>query len=53
MIIKLTKPAEWSGKKRKAGTVHDLLDGLANKLISRGLAKVHVEEVTDAPAVCE
>ena len=55
MKIKLTKAASWNGEKYRSGTVHDVDDKIANKLIDRGYAKVHgqddvVEVEQDAPS---
>lgn len=50
MKIKLTKAASWNGDKYRSGTVHDLDDKIANKLIDRGYAKPHGEVDDDAPS---
>lgn len=44
MLIKLTKKAQWGGEARRAGTVHDVDDRVADKLIQRGLATTKVED---------
>lgn len=44
MKIKLTKSASWDGEKYRSGTVHDLDDKIANKLIGRGYAKLHSKD---------
>lgn len=44
MLIKLTKKAQWASEVRRSGTVHDVDDRVAQKLIERGLATVKTKE---------
>lgn len=54
MQIKLLKKAQWGGKSYRAGSVQDVEDSLAAKLIDRDLAEVYIPaEVGDAPAADE
>lgn len=54
MQIKLKKKAQWHGVQHKAGGVHDVDAALADKLIARGYAEVHVpSEDQDAAPVSE
>ena len=54
MQIKLKKKAQWEGVQHKAGGVHDVDATLANKLIARGYAELHIRsEDQDAAPVSE
>lgn len=58
MKIKMTKVAEWGGKRHKSGSVSDAPNLIARKLIARGYAVEYAETVEkeaepDATAVCE
>ena len=53
MKIKLLKPATWRGNKHRSGSVHDVDQALAQKLIARDLAALHKDEEPDAPAASE
>lgn len=44
MLVKLTKKAQWDGDAHRAGSVHDVDDRIAEKLIERGLATAKIEE---------
>ena len=44
MLVKLTKKAQWGGDVHRAGSVHDVDDRIAEKLIDRGLATAKIEE---------
>jgi len=50
MLIKLLKKASWGGKSHKAGTVHDVCEITAQKLIKRDYAEEHdpSKDVKDA-----
>jgi hypothetical protein len=43
MKITLLKKASWGGKSYKSGSNHDVDPSVANKLISRGYARVYVK----------
>lgn len=43
MKIKLIEPASWAGSKHRKGSVHDVDDKIAEKLIARGYAEEHVD----------
>lgn len=54
MKVKLTKAASWNGDKYRSGSVHDLNDKIANKLIDRGYAKPHTgKDVSEDASTAE
>jgi len=51
MRIKLKKKAQWEGVQHNAGSVHDLDTALAEKLIARGYAELHIPTEGSDPVI--